>query len=230
MPRFFVNTPLAVGQTAVIDGQDARHLAGALRITVGERLTLCDGAGTDYPGTVTAALPTTAEPSLQVTLYMGLPKADKMEWVIQKAVELGVAVVVPVTTARSIVRMDAKDGEKKRQRWQRIAAEAAGQSGRGRIPTVEAPITFRQALTRWEQESTLLCYEGGGAPIGQLVSPADTALSLVVGPEGGFDPAEVEAVTRVGGRIATLGPRILRCETAPLAALAVLMERSGNME
>ncbi len=242
MPRFFVNAPLAVGQTAVIDGQDARHLAGALRITVGERLTLCDGAGTDYPGTVTqverdrvmvtvdAALPTTAEPSLQVTLYMGLPKADKMEWVIQKAVELGVAVVVPVTTARSIVRMDAKDGEKKQQRWQRIAAEAAGQSGRGRIPTVEAPITFRQALTRWEQESTLLCYEGGGAPIGQLVSPADTALSLVVGPEGGFDPAEVEAVTRVGGRIATLGPRILRCETAPLAALAVLMERSGNME
>ena len=112
---------------------------------------------------------------------------------------------------------------------QRIAAEAAGQRGRGIIPTVEAPISWKQALPRLAAENTLLCYEGGGAPIGELVSPADTALSLVIGPEGGFDPAEVEAVVAGGGRIATLGPRILRCETAPLAALAVMMEKSGNM-
>jgi len=242
MPRFFVDSPLTVGQDTVLDGQDARHLAGALRVTVGEKLTLCDGAGTDYPCTVTgverdrvtlsvdAATPTTAEPTLQVTLYMGLPKGDKLELIIQKAVELGVTAVVPVIMSRSIVRLDAKDAAKKQVRWQRIAAEAAGQSGRGILPTVEAPLSFRQALARWEQENTLLCYEGGGAPIGELVTPADTALSLVVGPEGGFDPAEVTAVTAVGGRIATLGPRILRCETAPLAALAVLMERSGNMQ
>ena len=89
---------------------------------------------------------------------------------------------------------------------------------------------YEQALSRLAAENTLLCYEGGGQPIGQLVSREDTALSLVVGPEGGFDPAEVAEVTAAGGRIATLGPRILRCETAPLAALAVLMERSGNME
>lgn len=242
MPRFFVDSPLTVGQDTVLDGQDARHLAGALRVTVGEKLTLCDGAGTDYPCTVTgverdrvtlsvdAATPTTAEPTLQVTLYMGLPKGDKLELIIQKAVELGVTAVVPVIMSRSIVRLDAKDAAKKQVRWQRIAAEAAGQSGRGILPTVEAPLSFRQALARWEQENTLLCYEGGGAPIGELVTPADTTLSLVVGPEGGFDPAEVTAVTAVGGRIATLGPRILRCETAPLAALAVLMERSGNMQ
>lgn len=242
MPRFFVETPPAVGGQTVLEGGDARHVAGALRMTVGESLTLCDGRGTDYACTVTAverervtlsvdaASPSTTEPTLRVTLYMGLPKGDKLELIIQKAVELGVTAIVPVVTARSIARVDGKDAEKKRARWQKIAAEAAGQSGRGIIPAVEAPLTFKQALPRLGAENTLLCYEGGGAPIGELVTPADKALSLVVGPEGGFDPAEVAAVTAVGGRIATLGPRILRCETAPLAALAVLMERSGNMQ
>lgn len=242
MPRFFVNTTPAVGTSVTIEGADARHIAGALRMTPGETLILCDGAGTDFACTITgvereavtlsvdAATPTTAEPSLAVTLYMGLPKGDKMELIIQKCVELGVTAIVPVSTSRCIVRLDGKDAAKKQTRWQKIADEAAGQSGRGILPRVETPITWKQALARWEQENTLLCYEGGGQPIGKLVSPADTAVSLVVGPEGGFDPAEVEAVTAVGGRIATLGPRILRCETAPIAALAVLMERSGNME
>ena len=241
MPRFFVETPLTVGGSTVLEGGDARHISGALRMTVGEPLTLCDGAGTDYACTVTAverervelsvdsAAPNASEPTLKVTLYMGLPKGDKLELIIQKAVELGVTAIVPVVTARSIARVEGKDGEKKRARWQKIAAEAAGQSGRGVIPTVEAPISWKQALPRLAGEQTLLCYEGGGAPIGELVTPADTAFSLVVGPEGGFDPGEVAAVTAAGGRIATLGPRILRCETAPLAALAVLMERSGNM-
>lgn len=241
MPRFFVPAPLTVGGSTQLEGGDARHIGGALRMTPGEKLTLCDGAGTDYTCTLTAvdrdtvtltvdsACPTAAEPSLAVTLYMGLPKSDKMEWIIQKTVELGVCRIVPVATSRSVVRLDGKDAAKKQTRWQKIAAEAAGQSGRGIIPTVEMPLTWKQALPRLAAENTLLCYEGGGAPIGQLVTPADTALSLVVGPEGGFDPAEVEAVTAGGGRIATLGPRIMRCETAPIAALAVLMERSGNM-
>ena len=242
MPRFFIDYKPAVGDTAVIEGADARHIAGALRMTPGEGLTLCDGAGTDYACiisaverervilSVEAAAPTASEPTLAVTLYMGLPKGDKMELIIQKAVELGVTAIVPVTTARSIVRLDQKDAAKKQARWQKIADEAAGQSGRGILPAVEVPISWKQALARLAQENTLLCYEGGGQPIGRLVSPADTAISLVVGPEGGFDIAEVEAVTAAGGRIATLGPRILRCETAPIAAIAVLMEKSGNME
>ncbi|MBE6807416.1 MAG: 16S rRNA (uracil(1498)-N(3))-methyltransferase [Ruminococcaceae bacterium] len=241
MPRFFIDDTPAVGASVTIDGADARHIAGALRMTPGESLTLCDGKGMDFACTITgveretvtlsvdAAIPTTAEPTLAVTLYMGLPKGDKMEMIIQKCVELGVTAIVPVATSRCIVKLDGKDAAKKQTRWQKIANEAAGQSGRGILPVVETPISWKQALSRFERENTLLCYEGGGAPIGQLVSPADTAVSLVVGPEGGFDIAEVEAVTAVGGRIATLGPRILRCETAPLAALAVLMEKSGNM-
>ena len=242
MPRFFIDYPPQVGGEAVIEGGDARHIGGALRMTAGESLTLCDGKGTDYACTVIAvekervtlsvdaAAPSYSEPSLAVTLYMGLPKGDKMELIIQKAVELGVTAIVPVATARCIVKLDGKDAAKKQVRWQKIAAEAAGQSGRGIIPVVETPISWKAALARFETEKTLLCYEGGGAPIGKLVSPADTALSLVVGPEGGFDPTEVEAVLQAGGKIATLGPRILRCETAPLAAIAVLMENSGNME
>ena len=242
MPRFFIDYPPQVGGEAVIEGGDARHIGGALRMTAGESLTLCDGKGTDYACTVIAvekervtlsvdaAAPSYSEPSLAVTLYMGLPKGDKMELIIQKAVELGVTAIVPVATARCIVKLDGKDAAKKQVRWQKIAAEAAGQSGRGIIPVVETPISWKAALARFETEKTLLCYEGGGAPIGKLVSPADTALSLVVGPEGGFDPTEVEAVLQAGGKIATLGPRILRCETAPLAAIAVLMENSGKME
>ncbi len=241
MPRFFVDTPPTVGGAHTIDGADARHIAGALRMTAGETLTLCDGAGTDYACTVAtverdtvtvavdSAAPTASEPTLAVTLYMGYPKGDKLDLVIQKAVELGVSAIVPVLTARSIVRLDSKDAEKKRARLQRIAAEAAGQSERGIIPVVETPIKWRDALARLADENTLLCYEGGGAPLGELITPEDRAVSLVIGPEGGFDPAEVAAVTAAGGRVATLGPRILRCETAPLAALAVMMERSGNM-
>ena len=241
MPRFFIDYIPEVGETAVIEGADARHVGGALRMTAGESLTLCDGCGTDYACTITvvekervtlsvdAATPSSSEPTLAVTLYMGLPKGDKMEFIIQKAVELGVTAIVPVATARCIVKLDGKDAAKKQARWQKIAAEAAGQSGRGIIPTVETPISWKTALARFETTKTLLCYEGGGQPIGQLVTPADKAVSLVVGPEGGFAPAEVEAVTAVGGQIATLGPRILRCETAPLAAIAVLMEKSGNM-
>ena len=241
MPRFFIDYTPEVGGSAVIEGADARHIGGALRMTAGEALTLCDGKGTDYACTVTAvekervtlavdaATPSVSEPTLAVTLYMGLPKGDKMELIIQKAVELGVTAIVPVATARCIVKLDEKDAAKKQTRWQKIAAEAAGQSGRGIIPAVETPISWKAALSRFERSKTLLCYEGGGRPIGTLVSPDDEAISLVVGPEGGFDAAEVEAVLGVGGQIATLGPRILRCETAPLAAIAVLMEKSGNM-
>ena len=236
MPRFFVPAPPDVGGTAVITGDDARHIAGALRMAPGEPLTLCDGVGQDYLCRIESVArdavtlrverseKSIGEPSLSVTLYMGLPKADKLELVIQKSVELGAVRIVPTVTARSIARIDPRDSEKKTARWQTIAAEAAGQSGRGIIPTVEPPITLRAALPRLARENVLLCDEGGGAPLGDLVSPADESVSLLIGPEGGFAPEEVEAVVAGGGRLAPLGTRILRCETAPLAALAILQE------
>lgn len=247
MPRFFLELEPGA-QRAVIAGADARHIAGSLRMRPGEALTLCDGRGTDYAGVIEsavpdkvevrilAAAPTAAEPSLRVTLYQGLPKGDKLEWIIQKAVELGAAEIVPVETARSIARLDGGAGKKaekagkKRERWQKIAAEAAGQSGRGVIPPVTGPLRFAEAVARLAEEETIVFYEGGGEPLRELAPAGPGRLSVFIGPEGGFAPEEIEQLQNAGARVATLGKRILRCETAPLAALAALMLLSGNLE
>ena len=239
MPRFFIDGT-ADGR-AYIAGADALHIAKALRMRPGEALTLCDGKGTDFDGVletvtdrqvtvrISASRPSQAEPTLAVTLYQGLPKGDKMDWIIQKAVELGVTAVVPVATRRSVARLEGQ-ADKKQDRWQRIAAEAAGQCGRGMLPSVERPLSWSQALSRLSGEPALVFYEGGGRPLRELVTPSTRRLSVFVGPEGGFDPEEIDAIRRQGGGVATLGPRILRCETAPLAALTLLMHLSGNME
>ena len=239
MPRFFIDGT-ADGR-AYIAGADALHIAKALRMRPGEALTLCDGKGTDFDGVletvtdrqvtvrISASRPSQAEPTLAVTLYQGLPQGDKMDWIIQKAVELGVTAVVPVATRRSVARLEGK-ADKKQERWQRIAAEAAGQCGRGMLPSVERPLSWSQALSRLSGEPALVFYEGGGRPLRELVTPSTRRLSVFVGPEGGFDPEEIDAIRRQGGGVATLGPRILRCETAPLAALTLLMHLSGNME
>ena len=239
MPRFFIDGT-ADGR-AYIAGADALHIAKALRMRPGEALTLCDGKGTDFDGVletvtdrqvtvrISASRPSQAEPTLAVTLYQGLPKGDKMDWIIQKAVELGVTAVVPVAARRSVARLEG-EADKKQERWQRIAAEAAGQCGRGMLPSVERPLSWSQALSRLSGEPALVFYEGGGRPLRELVTPSTRRLSVFVGPEGGFDPEEIDAIRRQGGGVATLGPRILRCETAPLAALTLLMHLSGNME
>ena len=239
MPRFFIDG--AADGRAYIAGADALHIAKALRMRPGEALTLCDGKGTDFDGVletvtdrqvtvrISASRPSQAEPTLAVTLYQGLPKGDKMDWIVQKAVELGVTAVVPVATRRSVARLEGK-ADKKQERWQRIAAEAAGQCGRGMLPSVERPLSWSQALSCLSGEPALVFYEGGGRPLRELVTPSTRRLSVFVGPEGGFDPEEIDAIRRQGGGVATLGPRILRCETAPLAALTLLMHLSGNME
>lgn len=239
MPRFF-GVPDGQGQ-AVLTGADAAHIRRALRMRPGETLTLCDGQGTDYFCEITALedeavvcrvlyhTPTSCEPHTQVTLYQGLPKGDKMEWIVQKAVELGVTRIVPVALTRCVVRLDEAGGAAKQKRWQKIADAAAGQSGRGILPAVERPLRFAQALDAVDATAVVL-YEGGGEPLRAVVDPAGVRLSLWVGPEGGLEPDEVEALTARGARRATLGPRILRCETAPLAALAVVMALTGNME
>lgn len=238
MPRFFQTAPF--GDPLRIGGSDAQHIRRVLRMKPGECLTVCDGCGTDYiceivgfeEGEVQLSIlshsPNQTEPTLAVTLYQGLPKGDKMDWIVQKAVELGVTAIVPLATARSVVRLDGKE-EKKRERWQRIAAEAAGQCGRGILPQVEPPVPFTQALSRLSREKTLCFYEGGGRPLSQLVNPGESRLSIVIGPEGGFAEEEIAALRAGGATIATLGPRILRCETAPLAALAVLMHCTANL-
>ncbi len=242
MPRFFKSmAPAAVDEEIVIDGQDAVHLRRSLRLREGDEVLLCDGRSTEYDTVidrfgeetvvlrVQAVRSSTAEPTLKVTLYQGLPKGDKMEWIIQKAVELGVTSIVPVAMSRSIVKLGDK-AEKKQKRWQTIADEAAGQSGRGILPTVQPPMTLKEALVAMKDTPTVVCYEGGGAPFSQLVSRGQEALALVIGPEGGIAPEEIDALKANGAQVASLGPRILRCETAPLAALAVAMAAAGDLE
>ena len=245
MPRFFIpagDRPPADGGQVRITGPDGVHIRRSLRMREGETLFLCDGEGTDYfcelagfegEGVLFRVLyhtPTALEPDTAVTLYQGLPKGEKMDWILQKAVELGAGEIVPVVTARSIVRLKPGEGEKKRERWQRIAAEAAGQCGRGRIPLVSQPLPFAEAAARLAGEPALVFYEGGGRPLGELVGRDCRRLSIVVGPEGGFEKEEVTRLLRNGAEAATLGKRILRCETAPLAALSVIMHLTGNLE
>lgn len=239
MPRFFCRD-IANGQIRIA-GADAHHIGRVLRMRAGEELTVCDEQGTDYHGTITSITPqevllnvtntspTVSEPTLRVTLYQGVPKSDKMDWIIQKTVELGIARIVPVQTARSIARADGDRSAKKQERWQRIAADAAGQSGRGVIPTVSTPLSWVQMLEELEPAHTLVFYEGGGQPLSSLVNNDNTQLNIIIGPEGGFAPEEIDELIVHGVVPATLGKRILRCETAPVAALAAIMCLSGNM-
>lgn len=241
MPRFFksMSIPAAVGDTVLIDGQDAVHLQRSLRLRIGDTVLLCDGRSTEY-NTVITAFPHTgvqlevidvqrsqAEPTLKLTLYQGLPKGDKLEWIIQKAVELGTTAIVPVEMTRSIAKIGDK-ADKKHKRLQTIADEAASQSGRGILPTVAPPVRFRDILPQLQAAPTIVCYEGGGAPFADLIAPDQTALNLVIGPEGGIAPEEIDALLAAGAVTATLGKRILRCETAPVAAIAAAMALSGN--
>ena len=242
MPRFFIDFSCRVGQEAAVGGENGKHIAKSLRMRPGEALTLCDGRGTDYPCEIVRLEGETAycrvlaveacrtEPGLSVTLIQSLPKADKMELVIQKAVELGVAEVVPMLSARCVSRPDAAALKKKTERWQKIALEAAKQSGRGIVPQVKPAVDFRTAVGNAAGAGEILFfYERGGENLLRLVTPEWKKISIIIGPEGGFEDGEVEFAKAAGAKIATLGPRILRTETAPLAALAAVMLASGNM-
>lgn len=239
MPRFFV--PPFQGNTAVIRGQDAHHIARVLRMQVGDTLTLCDAHGTDYACEITELsdgeislhvcdrVSSSTEPTTAVTLYQGLPKSEKMEWIIQKCVEIGVTRIVPVAMSRCVVKLGGADSEKKRSRWQKIATGAAEQSGRGIIPEIAAPLSFDAMLAALKEEYAITFYEGGGVALSTLVGENTRRVSIVIGPEGGFSLEEIEKLRQNGAHIATLGKRILRCETAPLVALSVIMQLTGNL-
>ena len=247
MPRFFVPTAqfadTADGRTVTILGEDAHHISRSLRMAAGESIVVCPADGpavgaeeylcllTHFDGTTVTArieqtLPCLAEPPYFARLYVALSKADKLETVIQKAVECGAAEIIPFVSSRCIVRPG--DGEEKKQvRRQRIAAEAAKQCGRGRIPLVERPLSYAAMLgSAAEADLPLFCYEDERALTlpqvldGCAVPPR--TISLVIGAEGGFSPEEAEAARAAGLIPVGLGNRILRCETAPIFALSCL--------
>ena len=170
------------------------------------------------------------EPKQSITLFMALPKGDKMEFIVQKAVELGVSRIVPYLSKNCVSRPDKT--EKKVERWRKIAAEAAKQCGRGRLPEVAAVVPVAQAIAQAAESETALFFYENEKRTGlhdALAGGVRDTVSLMVGPEGGFDPAEAKAAVDAGLQSVSLGTRILRCETAPIAALAAVLYAGGNM-
>ena len=245
MARFFMAGSNIAGGTVLITGADAEH-AKVLRLKIGDRIIVCDGEKTDHHCTVTRitpeeveaevveSVPCPAEPDVRTVVLAGLPKqGERSDFVVQKCTEGGASEIVFFVSHRCVAKPDRKGMEKKLARWQRIAEEAAKQSGRGVIPTVSAVDDFAGALDiAIKTELPLFLYETGErVELKDAIEAAGKVASaaIVTGPEGGFEPFEADLAAALGFRICSMGPRILRCETAPLAALTVLMYATGNL-
>lgn len=244
MHRFYADDQGIVDGIAHLMPEDAQHAARVLRMKPGEACQLFLGedryeASIDEISTddvtvrVGAKLPST-EAKLRVTLFQGLPKADKMELIVQKAVELGADSIVPVAMSRCVVKLDAKDARKKQERWQKIAREASKQSGRCKQPEVGLPISMKELLARLPAfDASLVPWEDArniSLTAIRRDHPEAISIAVVIGPEGGMSEEEVGAMENVGCIPVTLGPRILRTETAGLCALSALMCLYGDME
>ncbi len=242
MTRFFAEPEALQPDFLVLTGENAQH-AKVLRLKNGEEVLVCDGAGTECLCTVSDVSPgqislvvqkrgkSQTEARVAVSVYMAFPKGDKLEHVIQKATELGAYEVVAFPSARCVSRPDEKSLKKKLERWQKIAASAAEQSGRGRIPQVIVLGSYQAALERAAKaDRALLFYENEQATTLHMALEEKEwkTVSLLTGPEGGLEPGEVARAMDAGMRVCTLGKRILRCETAPLCALSAVMYAAGE--
>ena len=240
MHHFFVTPQQISGDKIRIEGGDVNHMKNVLRMKLHEKAEISDGKSRTYLCEVEAyeedvavlhileEMEADTEPASKLYLFQGLPKSDKMELIVQKAVELGVYQVIPVAMKRSVVRLDDKKAAKKADRWNSIAESAAKQAGRNRIPEVTMPLSYKEALKMAEElDVILLPYElaGGMEATREVIRQIKSGQSvgIFIGPEGGFEPEEVDAAVSMGAKVITLGRRILRTETAGLATLAVLM-------
>lgn len=240
MAWFFADTEIK--DKYIISGEDAQHIRKSLRMRHGEKLSLVspngkehlceiENIGENIEVKVISSKTCEQEPSLKVTLYQGLTKGDKMDFIIQKAVELGVTEIVPTLTDRCISRPDEKSMNKKIARFQKIALGAAQQSRRGIVPKVKPMLTLKEAAEKAkENDLSIVFYEGGGESLSSLLKDKPESVSIFIGCEGGFEESEIELLKSLGTKAATLGKRILRAETAPLAALSAIMFFTENME
>ena len=240
MTRFFVSPEELSGDCITLTGENAQH-AKVLRLKNGEEVLVCDGQGFECLCSVTdaASMELTVverrasgtEAAVKVSVYMAFSKGDKLEHVIQKATELGAYEIVAFPSGRCVSRPDEKSLKKKLERWQKIAASAAEQSGRGRIPEVIVLGSYKAALERAAKaDKALMFYENEHAVTLRMALEIGEwkTVSLLTGPEGGLEEKEVEAAREAGLAVCTLGTRILRCETAPLCALSAVMYAAGE--
>ena len=242
MHSFYIETPL--DGIAMLPPEEAKHALKVLRLRPGDAVCAMDGAGGRWRGEIGGIsgsrvsvnlleqLPDNEAP-LRVTVYQGLPKADKLDFIAQKLTELGAARLVPVRMARSVTKLDGKDGGKRRERLDKIAREAAKQCGRGRPLQVAAPMDWQDAIEDMKERGLLLLpwEEALEGRIKEAFADRPDArdIGVVVGPEGGITPEEIGAMTAVGGRCVTLGPRILRVETAAVVSAALVMTLWGDV-
>ncbi len=241
MHRFFVNSSDIKEDIIIIRDSDANHISNVLRLNTGDEIEVCDGNSTDYICSIESiskslislkilsSYKCKSEPDINITLYQGLPKADKMEYIIQKCVELGVKTFVPVMNKRSVIKL--KDTDKKISRWQKISDEACKQSKRGIIPNVLTPLTFKDAIDSLKDDSlNILAYEKEeNTSLKDILLSSDCKnINIFIGPEGGFDDDEINYIKDKNIKNITLGPRILRTETAPIALVSAIMYEIGD--
>lgn len=247
MHRFFIEPEDIEGNIGRIKGSDAHHLNKVLRLNPGDEIMLCNGRGLDFRSVIQTvekeeilveildSRPNATEPNVRVSLFQGIPKSSKMELIIQKCVELGIYELIPIQTLRCVAKInEGKDSEKKTLRWQRIAEEAAKQSRRGIIPMVSSPISFNHAvmyskadvkLIFWEEENTKSLRK-----ILEELNFKPETVAMIIGPEGGLEKSEVELAEKHGWISVSLGSRILRTETAGMAALTAIMYHLEELE
>jgi 16S rRNA (uracil1498-N3)-methyltransferase len=243
--RFAIARDQIAGDRVAFDRAETRHMAAVLRLVPGDLVIAADGQGHDYTvrleslgdaatGTILGVSDNRREPPFAITLIQAITKGDKMESIVRAVTELGVARVLPAISARTVVRLEASRWRERSRRWQRVAREAAKQCGRAVVPEVETPRPLGDWLTATVGQADLrLCFWEGQAPslsqtLASLPSAPATAL-IVVGPEGGLTRDEVDAATAAGFRTASLGPRILRSDTAGPAIAAILQFRFGDL-
>lgn len=239
--RVHVAAALGPGARVRLEGVAAAHVTRVLRLGVGDAVTLFNGDGSDYPariaglgrGSVEADVsrPVAArgESPLAVTLVQGIARAERMDLVLQKATELGVAAILPVATARSVVRLDAESRQRKRAHWQGVAVAACEQCGRARVPKVGEPTPFASWLAEPPRGAARLLLAPDATLALNAAATGSTSIELLVGPEGGLEDSERDAALAAGFRACRLGPRVLRSETAAIAAIAVLQAVAGDL-
>ncbi|MDO5396676.1 MAG: 16S rRNA (uracil(1498)-N(3))-methyltransferase [bacterium] len=246
MPKFFVPKENIHGNTIVINSGDVSHITRVLRMGIGDTLLLCDGKGFDYNAEIietnskevicriTEARKSSTEPNIEVILFQGLPKASKMEYIIQKTTELGISRIVPCKLSRCVVKLENSKAElKKTERWQKIAESAAKQSGRGIVPDI-APVASIDAAIAQLKECDIAfapyeCEEMQSLKAVLTSVEKPSKIGFIIGPEGGFDISEIEKLRAAGIKTVTLGKRILRTETAGEAVLAMTMYEKGDI-
>lgn len=240
IPRFFCPFPLHPGATVELAAEVAHHALKVLRVGAGDTAILFDGrggqwraslhpAGKRLRATLTAFEDVDPEPPLLLTLVQGLPASDKMDFVVQKAVELGVVRIQPVAAKRSVIRLAGERAERRVEHWRNVAIAACEQCGRNRVPAVAPILDLPQYLGIAAQENALrfVCAPGATGSLRDLAVPAGP-VSLLIGPEGGFEEGELLAAHAAGFRPIRLGPRVLRTETAGIGAVAAMMALWGD--